>query len=111
MYLSIQLANSKLFSYGSNFLAKLHFLNSDIEVYEKQRWDRQSDIINNQPREYKDTIKIFPKIRFENYDNTYWRRRSFIEGNPEYALIHYQGDSKTVTNRSNLYRQMSSNNE
>lgn len=47
------------------------------------------DIITQVPREYKDTIKVFPKIRFENYDKDFWRRKSFIEGLPDHAYNYY----------------------
>lgn len=76
-------------NFGSSSLSKLPRLNSDIQVYEKQRVGREVDIISHAPKEYKDTIKVFPKIRFETYDRDYWRRKSFIEGLPDHAYKYY----------------------
>lgn len=69
-------------------------LNNDSEVYEKQRRGREINIITQVPREYKDVIKVFPKIRFEAYDNDYWRRKSFIEGLPHDAYNYYSNNSQ-----------------
>jgi hypothetical protein len=49
---------------GSSSLSKLPPLNSDKEVYLKQREGREIDIISQRPREYRDVIKAFPKYRF-----------------------------------------------
>lgn len=85
--------NSSRFSnYGSSSLSKLQMVSSDREVYEKQRKGRENDIISQTPREYVDSIKVFPKIRFERYDQDYWRRKSFIEGLPQQAYNLYSGN-------------------
>lgn len=51
-------------NFGSSSLSKLPRLESDIDVYSKQRKDREIDIITNVQRPYKDMIKVFPKYRF-----------------------------------------------
>ena len=79
---------------GSNSLSKLKPLNNDREVFEKQRTGREIDILSHAPKDYKDSIKVFPKIRFENYDRDYWRRKSFIEGLPLDAYNHYNPVTK-----------------
>ena len=45
---------------------------SDKEVYEKQQ--KNYNIISVQPREYPDTIKVFPKYRLENEDQNYFKK-------------------------------------
>lgn len=55
---------SRMSSFGSSSLSKMQLLSNDVEVYEKQRRGRELDIISNVPREYRDSIKVFPKIRF-----------------------------------------------
>lgn len=41
-------------------------------MFEKQQ--RNYNIISVQPREYQDTIKLFPKYRLENLDHNYFRK-------------------------------------
>lgn len=73
---------SRMSNFGSSSLSRLPRLDSDIDVYTKQRKDREIDIISQEPKLYKDVIKAFPKYRQETLDQDYWRRRSFIEGKP-----------------------------
>lgn len=73
---------SRMSSFGSSSLSKLPRLDSDIDVYSKQRKDREIDIISQEPKLYKDVIKVFPTYRQETLDQDYWRRRSFLEGKP-----------------------------
>ena len=61
-------------------------------MFEKQHKGREYDIISQKPHDYKDSIKVFPKMRFENFDNAYWRRQAFITGKPSDAYIFYQGE-------------------
>jgi hypothetical protein len=77
----------------------MQLLNNDVEVYEKQRRGREFDIISQVPREYRDSIKVFPKIRFENFDKEFWRRKSFIEGLPSHAYNYYSGPN-TLTSKA-----------
>jgi hypothetical protein len=85
-------------SFGSSSLRKLPRLSRDVEVYEKQRVGREVDIISHAPNEYKDTIKVFPKIRFETFDRDYWRRKSFIEGLPDHAYKYYADKKGLMSN-------------
>jgi hypothetical protein len=45
---------------------------SDKEVYDKQQ--KNYNIINVQPKEYEDTIKVYPKYRLENEDRNYYKK-------------------------------------
>ena len=58
------MGSSRMSGFGSSSLSKMKLLNNDVEVYEKQRRGREVDIISQVPREYRDSIKVFPKIRF-----------------------------------------------
>lgn len=57
---------------GSASLKSLNRFISDREVYEKQQ--KNYNIINVQPKEYKDTINLFPKYRLENSDANYFKK-------------------------------------
>lgn len=57
---------------GSSSLKSLNRYISDKEVYEKQQ--KNYNIINVQPKEYQDTIKVFPKYHLENEDANYFRK-------------------------------------
>lgn len=100
-------------NFGSSSLGRQSMLGTDIEVYEKQRKDRHIDIITQAPHEYRDVIKVFPKIRFESLDNNYWRRKSFIEGLPHNAYNHYSvtgsslGDSRKLSGIGKLASELS----
>jgi len=76
-------------TFGSSSLSKLPRLNSDKEVYSKQRNDRQIDIINHSPHKYFDRIKVFPKYHMETRDQEFWRRKAFIEGMPSEAYNRF----------------------
>lgn len=91
-------------SFGSSSLSKLPRLSNDVEVYEKQRVGREVDIISHAPKEYKDTIKVFPKIRFETFDRDYWRRKSFIEGLPDHAYKYYADKKGLMANMVSAYK-------
>ena len=54
-------ASSQLSNVGSSSLKNLNRFISDKEVYEKQQ--KNYNIISVQPKEYQDTIKMFPKYR------------------------------------------------
>ncbi len=41
-------------------------------MYEKQQ--KNYNIINVQPKQYEDTIKLFPKYRLENEDRNYYKK-------------------------------------
>jgi hypothetical protein len=49
---------------GTNSLKSLNRYISEKEVYEKQQ--KGYNIISVQPKEYEDTIKVYPKYRLEN---------------------------------------------
>ena len=57
---------------GSSSLKSLNRYISDKEVFEKQQ--KNYNIISVQPKEYQDTIKMFPKYRLENQDQNYFRK-------------------------------------
>lgn len=61
-----------LSSVGSNSLKSLNRFISDKEVYEKQQ--KNYNIISVQPKEYQDTIKLFPKYRLQNEDQNYFKK-------------------------------------
>ncbi len=65
-------ASSRLSSVGSASLKSLNRYISDKEVYEKQQ--KNYNIINVQPKQYEDTIKLFPKYRLENEDRSYYKK-------------------------------------
>ena len=65
-------AHSQLMNVGTNSLKSLNQFISDKEVYEKQQ--KTYNIINVQPKEYHDTIKLFPKYRLENEDKNYFKK-------------------------------------
>ena len=67
-----KLASSQLSSVGSNSLKTLNRYISDREVYEKQQ--KNYNIISVQPKEYQDTIKMFPKYHLEDQDQNYFRK-------------------------------------
>jgi len=57
---------------GINSLKSLNRFISDKEVYEKQQ--KNYNIISVQPREYQDTIRMFPNYRLENEDHNYYKK-------------------------------------
>ena len=57
---------------GSNSLKTLNRYISDREIYEKQQ--KNYNIISVQPKEYQDTIKVFPKYHLEDQDHNYFRK-------------------------------------
>ena len=65
-------ASSQLSSVGSNSLKTLNRYISDREVFEKQQ--KNYNIISVQPKEYQDTIKMFPKYHLEDQDQNYFRK-------------------------------------
>lgn len=72
MYPSCHPASSQLSNVGSNSLKSLNRYISDKEVYEKQQ--KGYNIISVQPKEYEDTIKVYPKYRLENEDRNYYKK-------------------------------------
>ncbi len=72
MYESYNWATSNLSNVGSNSLKSLNRFISDKEVFEKQQ--KNYNIISIQPKEYQDTIKMFPKYRLENEDQNYFKK-------------------------------------
>lgn len=72
MYLCVYSATSTLSNYGTHSLKSLNRFISDKEVYEKQQ--KNYNIISAQPKEYEDTIKIYPKYRLENSEGNYQRK-------------------------------------
>lgn len=57
---------------GTNSLKSLNRYISDKEIYEKQQ--KGYNIISVQPKEYEDTIKVYPKYRLENEDRNYYKK-------------------------------------
>jgi hypothetical protein len=72
MYHIIYSAQSQLSNAGSSSLKILNRYISDIDIYEKQQ--KNYNIISVQPKEYHDTIKMFPKYRLENADQNYYKK-------------------------------------
>lgn len=64
--------NSQLSNVGTNSLKSLNRYISDKEVYDKQQ--KGYNIISVQPKEYEDTIKVYPKYRLENEDRNYYKK-------------------------------------
>lgn len=71
-YFRDEVASSQLSNVGSSSLKSLNRYISDKEVFEKQQ--KNYNIISVQPKEYQDTIKMFPKYRLENQDQNYFRK-------------------------------------
>ena len=72
MYFNFDAALSNLSNVGSNSLKSLNHHISDKEVYEKQQ--SRFNIINAQPKLYEDTIRFFPKYRYENLDRNFFKK-------------------------------------
>lgn len=64
--------SSQLSNVGTNSLKSLNRYISDKEIYEKQQ--KGYNIISVQPKEYEDTIKVYPKYRLENEDRNYYKK-------------------------------------
>ena len=70
----------------SNSLKSLNRFISDKEVYDKQ--SRNYNIISAQPKEFDDTIKVFPKYRLENSDSNYQRKIQLERDMTQRVLNH-----------------------
>jgi hypothetical protein len=90
MYSCPYIASSQLSNIGTNSLKSLNRYISDREVYEKQQ--KNYNIISVQPKEYQDTIKMFPKYHLEDQDHHYFRKMQ----------IERELASKLMLNRDSL---------
>lgn len=79
---------------------------SDKEIYEKQQ--KGYNIINVQPKEYCDTLRVYSKYRFEDLDRNYFKKleieAKINEGNGRKIMNSSKMDNEGVRTERNHER-------